>query len=63
MISYFLVSPYLVHLILFVSFPVIFSVVLTFHKWNIISEMQYVGIDNYTRLFQDRLFWKSLVIP
>ncbi|MCK5344338.1 MAG: sugar ABC transporter permease, partial [Candidatus Heimdallarchaeota archaeon] len=60
-ISYFLVSPYLVHLILFVSFPVIFSVVLTFHKWNIISEMQYVGFDNYIRLFQDRLFWKALV--
>mgnify|MGYP001813842633 CR=1 FL=1 len=61
LISYFLVSPYLIHLILFVSFPVIFSVVLTFHKWNIISEMQYVGFDNYSRLFQDRLFWKSLV--
>ena len=61
MLSYFLVSPYLIHLILFVSFPVIFSVVLTFHKWNIISEMQYVGFDNYSRLFQDRLFWKSLV--
>ena len=61
LLSYFLVSPYLIHLILFVSFPVIFSVVLTFHKWNIISEMQYVGFDNYSRLFQDRLFWKSLV--
>ncbi len=61
MLSYFLVSPYLIHLILFVSFPVIFSVVLTFHKWNIISEMQYVGFDNYSRLFLDRLFWKSLV--
>ena len=61
MLSYFLVSPYLIHLILFVSFPVIFSVVLTFHKWNIISEMQYVGFDNYSRLFMDRLFWKSLV--
>jgi len=60
-ISYFLVSPYLVHLILFISFPVIFSVVLTFHKWNILSEMQYVGFDNYIRLFQDRLFWKALV--
>lgn len=59
-ISYFLVSPYLVHLILFISFPVIFSVVLTFHKWNILSEMQYVGLDNYIRLFQDRLFWKAL---
>ena len=60
-ISYFLVSPYLVHLILFISFPVIFSAVLTFHKWNILSEMQYVGFDNYIRLFQDRLFWKALV--
>ena len=60
-ISYFLVSPYLVHLILFISFPVIFSVLLTFHKWNIISEMQFVGFDNYSRLFQDRLFWKALV--
>jgi ABC-type sugar transport system permease subunit len=60
-ISYFLVSPYLLHLILFISFPVIFSIVLTFHKWNILSEMQYVGFDNYIRLFQDRLFWKALV--
>ncbi|MEN8227954.1 MAG: sugar ABC transporter permease [Bacteroidota bacterium] len=60
-LSYFLVSPYLVHLILFVAFPVIFSVVLTFHKWNIISEMQLVGFDNYIRVFQDRLFWKALV--
>ena len=60
-VSYFLVSPYLIHLILFISFPVIFSVVLTFHKWNIISEMQFVGFDNYIRLFQDRLFWKALM--
>lgn len=59
--SYLLVSPYLVHLLLFISFPVIFSVVLTFHKWNIISEMQFVGIDNYIRIFHDRLFWKALV--
>ena len=60
-LSYFLVSPYLVHLLLFVAFPVIFSVVLTFHKWNIISEMQFVGFDNYIRVFQDRLFWKALL--
>ena len=60
-IPYFLVSPYIMHLILFISFPVIFSVVLTFHKWNIISEMQFVGVDNYLRLFADRLFWKSIL--
>ncbi|MCO6475238.1 MAG: sugar ABC transporter permease [Phaeodactylibacter sp.] len=58
---YLIVSPYLIHLLLFVLFPVVFSVVLTFHKWNIISPMEFVGADNYRRLVEDRLFWKSIL--
>lgn len=57
---YFLVSPYLLHVAVFVLFPVVFSVVLTFHSWNIISPMQYVGLANYERLFKDRLFWQAI---
>lgn len=60
-LSYFLVSPYLLHLILFITFPIVFSILLTFHKWNIISPMEYVGADNFVRLFNDRMFWKALV--
>ena len=59
-IPYLLVSPYIIHFIIFVAFPVIFSIVLTFHKWNIISPMQYVGFNNFTRLFNDALFFRSL---
>ncbi len=59
-LPYFLVSPYLIHLLIFVAFPVVFSVILTFHKWNIISPMHYVGFDNFVRLFQDRLFWQAI---
>lgn len=55
-----LVSPYILHLLLFVLFPVIFSIVLTFHKWNIISPMEFVGMANYDRLLHDRLFGRSL---
>jgi multiple sugar transport system permease protein len=61
LLPYLIVSPYLVHLLLFVVFPVVFSVVLTFHKWNIISPMEYVGLDNFRRLVQDRLFWKAIL--
>lgn len=57
---YLLVSPYIIHFILFVAFPVIFSIVLTFHKWNIIAPMEYTGLSNYIRLFQDEVFLKSL---
>ena len=59
-LPYLIVSPYLLHLTLFIAFPVVFSIVLTFHKWNIISSMEFAGFDNFMRLFQDRLFWKAI---
>ena len=59
-LPYLLVSPYIVHFLLFVSFPVIFSIILTFHKWNIISPMEYSGVTNYVKLFSDKTFFKSI---
>ncbi len=57
---YLLVSPYLLHFLVFVAFPVGFSVVLTFHDWNIISPMKWVGLANYERVFRDRQFWQAV---
>ncbi len=61
LLPYLLVSPYLIFTLVFVVFPVLFCFFLTFHKWNIISSMKFIGIDNYTRLFHDRLFWKAIL--
>jgi len=58
---YLLVTPYILHFVVFVAFPVIFSIVLTFHKWNIISPMKFSGVDNYIRLINDALFLKSIM--
>ena len=60
-LPYLLVSPYIIFVAVFVLFPVIFSFILTFHKWNIISPMKFIGTDNYVRLFHDRLFWVSIL--
>ncbi len=59
-LPYLLVSPYIIHFFLFVAFPVGFSIVLTFHKWNIISPMEYTGLNNYVRLFSDKTFLRSI---
>jgi len=56
-----LVSPYIIHLLVFVAFPIIFSLVLTFTRWNIISPMEYIGLSNYSRILQDWQFWKAVV--
>lgn len=58
---YLLVSPYLLHFALFVAFPVIFSIVLTFHDWNIIGPMKFAGLGNFEKLFQDRYFFKAML--
>lgn len=60
-VGYLLLSPYLLHLCLFVGFPVIFCMVLMFHKWDIVSDMQWVGLTNFSRLFQDKLFFKAIL--
>ncbi len=60
LLPYLMVSPYLLFVSVFVVFPVLFCLFLTFHKWNIIAPMQFAGLDNYSRLFQDRLFWKAI---
>jgi multiple sugar transport system permease protein len=59
-LPYLLVSPYLIFVVVFVVFPVLFCLFLTFNKWNIISPMKWIGGDNYYRLFNDRLFWKAI---
>jgi multiple sugar transport system permease protein len=60
-LPYLMVSPYLLHLLLFTAFPVIFSIVLTFFNWNIISPMEWNGLGNWKHVISDRLFWKSIL--
>lgn len=58
---YIFVSPYIIHFLVFVAFPVVFSIVLTFHDWNIISPMKFIGLGNYVRLLNDHVFLISIL--
>lgn len=58
--AYLMVSPYVIFFLTFVAFPVLFSFWLMFHKWNIISPMEFAGLTNFERLVQDRMFFRSL---
>jgi raffinose/stachyose/melibiose transport system permease protein len=55
------VMPALVFYIVFLVIPIIRTFQFSFFSWNGASPvMQFVGLQNYTRLLQDELFWKSL---
>jgi multiple sugar transport system permease protein len=59
--GYMMSLPYILYFLLFVGFPLFFSFILIFHKWNVITPMEWVGLRNFIRLFQDKLFFKSIL--
>lgn len=60
LIGYIFIAPQLVGFVLFVAFPLFFSLYLCFAEWNMIDMPEFVGLKNFTAIFNDRIFWKSM---
>ncbi len=58
--GYAFVLPYIVHFCIFIAFPLIFSFLLIFHRWDIISPMQWIGLSNFIKLSKDLIFFKAI---
>lgn len=59
--GYALVAPYVLHLLIFFGYPLLFSIVLVFHRWDVITPMEFVGLKNFWRLFHDDLFFRAVI--
>ena len=58
---YLIISPWLIGLLLLLVGPMIYSVYLSFTDWNLFNPPQWVGLDNYVRLFtRDRTFGSAV---
>jgi multiple sugar transport system permease protein len=55
------ILPSLVGFIVFFAVPAIRSVIISFHDWNLLSDATFVGLDNYSRIFGDERFGRSLI--
>lgn len=53
-------APYLLHLLLFFGYPFIFAFVLIFHRWDIVTDMEFAGLKNVVRLLGDDVFFRAL---
>jgi multiple sugar transport system permease protein len=59
--GYVLVAPYLLHMAVFFGYPLLFAFVLMFHRWDIVTPMEFVGLKNFARLVRDDLFFRALL--
>ena len=58
--GYLMSLPYIISFLMFIAFPLVFSFILIFHKWNIVTPMEWVGLRNFARLFHDVQFLKAV---
>lgn len=59
---YLFISPWLIGFVVFALYPILASLYYSFTDYDIISNPHFIGFDNYKELFEDELFYKSIVV-
>jgi len=54
--AYLFTAPFLLGFLIFTLFPMLFSIYMSFHEWNITTPPEPVGLENYARLLTDPQF-------
>src|SRR5688572_3468022 len=60
--GYLFVLPAMIGFVVFTLFPMVASLGLSFTEYNLLSSPRWIGLNNYTRMFQDEFFWRSVRI-
>lgn len=55
-----MVTPYLIHFVVFVLGSLLASLYFSFSNYDILRPPQWTGLDNYIKLFNEPVFWKAL---
>ncbi len=58
--GYFFIAPFLAVFIFLLAIPFLNGLILSFNKADLFGARQFVGIENYIRLFKDAIFLQSL---
>jgi len=49
--GYLLASPFIVGFFVFTAYPMAYSIWLSFHKWNLLGQPKFVGLENFVKVF------------
>src|ERR1035441_8881669 len=59
--AFIFLTPFIIWMIFIMGGPILAAFFLSFCKWDILTPIQFVGIDNYKEMFfNDPRFWKAL---
>jgi multiple sugar transport system permease protein len=53
--------PIVIFYSLFFVYPMLSGVIISMQRWNILGGGKFIGLQNFSRLMKDDLFWKSFI--
>jgi multiple sugar transport system permease protein len=56
------ILPALVGLLAFYFWPLVRGIWLSFTSWDVLTPVEFIGLDNYARMFQDPVFWNAVQV-
>jgi lactose/L-arabinose transport system permease protein len=59
--AYVFIAPFYILFAIFFLYPLLFSLFLGFTKWTGLGPINLIGLANYALVFQDKLFWTSML--
>lgn len=59
-VAYVYIAPFFILFAVFGLFPIAYGFFLSFFRWDGLSSMHFIGLENYINIFKDSLFWRAL---
>src|ERR1700704_4117439 len=56
------IAPALLGFLVFLLWPTLRGIYLSFTRFNLLTPAKWVGLDNYDRMIHDPIFWSSLKV-
>ncbi|WIE71408.1 sugar ABC transporter permease [Curtobacterium sp. MCJR17_020] len=56
------IAPAAIGFVVFLAWPTVRGIYLSFTSYNLLTEPEFTGLQNYARLMQDSIFWHSMVV-
>lgn len=56
------IAPAAFGFVVFLAWPTVRGIYLSFTSYNLLTEPEFTGLQNYARLVQDSIFWHSMVV-
>ena len=60
--GYLFISPWIIGFVVFTAGALLGSFSISLTKWNIVGTPEFVGLENYQTMVEDRFFWQSIKV-